>query len=93
MSAEYIQAAWGDSLDHPAYADILAFIEKIKKSDEEHGAFWVGMEDGTALEVHQDLTIIFSDLSNSNLRKKAENWPQVADCFKLFLAGSRDFLN
>ena len=93
MIATYLQALWGDSLDQPTYIDVLAFIEKLKQSDEEHGAFWVGMEDDFTLEVHQDLTVILVDSSDQETRSKASNWDEVSTYFSQFFAGDRDFIN
>lgn len=93
MIAEYLQAAWGDSLDHPTYSDVLTFIEKLKESDEEHGAFWVGMADDFTLEVHQDLTVILVDSSDQETRSKARNWDEVSTYFNQFFAGDRDFFS
>lgn len=93
MRAEYLQALWGESLDHPTYSDVLTFIEKLKESDEEHGAFWVGMEDEFTLEVHQDLTVILVDSSDLETRCEARNWDEVRSYFNLFFSGDRGFIN
>jgi hypothetical protein len=95
MIADYLEAAWGDSIDNPTYLDILNFIEKLKKSDKEHGAFWVRMEDEMVLEVHQDLTVILVDqtsLEDEETRTKAKDWEEVKSYYQLFLARSRDFI-
>lgn len=96
MIAEYLEAAWGESVDNPTYADVLDFIEKTKASDAEHGAFWVGMEDEMVLEVHQDLTVILvnsADTESEETRTQAKDWQAVKSYYQLFLAGNRDFIN
>ena len=92
VQMEYIQSLWGDSIDKPTYQDILDFIEKTKLSDEEHGAFWVALEDESNLEVHQDLEVILTDAEGEEKRKQAKSWEEVKEYFHLFSKGRVDFI-
>lgn len=89
---EYIQSLWGDSLNNPTYQDVLDFIEKIKLSDGEHGAFWVALEDESSLEVHQNLEVILTDAEGEEKRKQAPSWEAVTEYFRLFAEGQNDFI-
>ena len=89
----YIQSLWGDSLDNPTYQDVLEFIENIKRSDEEHGAFWVALEDESNLEVHQNLAVILTDAEGEEKRIQASNWEEVKQYFLFFSEGRSDFIN
>ncbi|NVO83512.1 hypothetical protein [Hymenobacter terrestris] len=89
---EYIQSLWGDSLDKPTYQDVLDFIEKTKLSDEEHGAFWVALEDESNLEVHQDLEVILTNAEGEEKRIQATSWDEVKEYFRLFSEGRSDFI-
>jgi hypothetical protein len=90
---EYIQSLWGDSLDNPTHQDVLDFIEKIKQSDGEHGAFWVALADESSLEVHQNLEVILTDAEGQEKRSRAKNWKEVQEYFRLFAEGRSDFID
>jgi hypothetical protein len=90
---EYIQSLWGDSLDNPTHQDVLDFIEKIKLSDEEHGAFWFALADESNLEVHQNLEVILTDAEGEEKRSQARNWEEVKEYFRLFAEGRSDFID
>ncbi|GAB4020041.1 hypothetical protein [Spirosoma koreense] len=53
----YLEKAWGDSIEDATIDDVRVAIDEIQQMDEEHGAFWIGSDDGeNTLEVNKDLS-------------------------------------
>jgi hypothetical protein len=87
----YLQTLWGDSTDNATLEDVQIAISKLKKMDDEHAAFWVGIENGgeSILEIHKDLTIIamFEDDPKKEITKQGIDWKEIENLYRLFLNG------
>jgi hypothetical protein len=54
----YFENPWGDSKENVSLQYVKFAIAGLKEMDEEHGAFWIGDEEGAAtLEIHKSLKI------------------------------------
>ena len=87
----YLQTLCGDSTDNATLEDVRIAISKLKKMDDEHAAFWVGIENSgeSILEIHKDLTIIalFEDDPKNEITKQGVDWKEVENLYRLFLNG------
>ena len=87
----YLQTLWGDSTDNATLEDVQIAMNKLKKMDDEHAAFWVGIENvgESILEIHKDLTIIavFEDDPKNEITKQGIDWKEIENLYRLFLNG------
>lgn len=86
----YLQTAWGDQWDNVTMDIVRTAIDGLKKMDEEHGAFWVGLikNDENVLEVHKDLGLfgVFEDEPGMQYRGQGKDWVEIEVLFQNFLA-------
>ena len=83
----WIEKGWGESVENATFDDIIIVIEETIRTDEEHGAFWVGhMENEFVLEVHKNLDLIFvyGENQDEQIQTKLDNWEDVKHFFKLY---------
>jgi len=87
----YLQTLWGDSIDNATLEDVRIAMSKLKKMDDEHAAFWVGIVNGgeSILEIHKDLTIIalFDEDPKNEITKQGIDWKEIENLYRLFLNG------
>jgi len=91
----YLATAWGDSEREVTMETIHDAIAKIRKMDDEHGAFWVSIVESeeTMLETHKDLTVIgiFANGAQQQVRARLNDWEEIEELYKIFL--TKDFEN
>jgi hypothetical protein len=88
----YLQRAWSDHITDITIADIDTVIIETQEMDDEHGAFWVGVNDEEyILETDKflDMVLIVDD---EETRFKAKNWEEVRYFYELLLAGRYEIL-
>lgn len=92
----YLQTLWGDQWENVTTDIVRLAIAKIKKMDDEHGSFWVGLvkEDENVLEVHKDLRLIgvFEDEPGIQYNGQGESWDEVESIFAAFLSDNMDIV-
>ncbi|MFD1145419.1 hypothetical protein ACFQ4C_30110 [Larkinella insperata] len=91
----YLGKGWGDSVDDASIDDVRVAIEETQAMDEEHGAFWVGSDDGeNVLEVSKDLNLIavFDGNEEKEYRLKGKDWEEVKTLYELFLKERYDLV-
>ena len=90
----YLQTLWGDSTDNATLEDVQKAILKLQKMDDEHAAFWVGIENEgeSILEIHKDLTIIavFENDPKNEITKQGSDWKEIENLYRLFLNDELD---
>jgi hypothetical protein len=95
MSENYLQKAWGDSIDNVNIDDIKTAIHETLKMDDEHGAFWISISinDENVLEMNKNLEIIgiFEDESELHYKRKFKNIEEIISLYDAFLA--EDFVS
>ncbi|KPH11889.1 hypothetical protein [Chryseobacterium sp. ERMR1:04] len=89
MSENYLQKAWGDSIDNVNINDIKEAINEALKMDDEHGVFWVSIiiHDENVLEMSKnlDVTGIFEDNNGLNYKRKFKNIKEIISLYEVFL--------
>lgn len=51
----------GDAIDEPSRDEMRAFLDALDPTDEEHGAAWLYLDDGTSLEWSVDGRLVLSE--------------------------------
>ncbi|KIC61871.1 hypothetical protein [Chryseobacterium taiwanense] len=94
MSENYLQKAWGDSIDNITINDIKDAINETLAMDDEHGAFWVSIiiNDENVLEMNKNLEIvgIFEDNNDIHYKRKFKNIDEIISIYESFLAEDFD---
>lgn len=94
MSENYLQKAWGDSIDNITINDIKDAIKETLAMDDEHGAFWVSIiiNEENVLEMNKNLEVvgIFEDNNDSHYKRKFKNIDEIISIYELFLAEDFD---
>lgn len=90
----YLQTSWDDAIDDVVLEDVEEIIEEITELDDESATFWVGIFEGNSeitLETNKQRTVIgtFEDGEEDEIEGQFDNWTEVLDLYKLFLA--KDF--
>lgn len=89
VKGAYIQYAAAGDKDDISRAEILRGFKYLEESDEEHGAFWVGVLNTgeNVLEVDHSLLVTgaFEDDPEKDIRYRAKGKKEVYELFDLLL--------
>ena len=89
MSENYLQKAWGDSIENVSINDIKEAINETLKMDDEHGAFWVSIikQNENVLEMSKNLMIIgvFEDEEATQYKGVFKNIDEIIMIYEVFL--------
>jgi hypothetical protein len=83
----YLQRAWSDYINDITMADIDVVMIETREMDDEHGAFWVGVNDEEYVlqaDKFLNMTLMFDD---KETHIKAKDWREVRYLYELLLAG------
>jgi len=90
----YLQTAWGDQWNDVTMDIVRIAIEGIKKMDDEHGVFWVGLmkEEENVLEVHKDLELfgVFEEEPGIQYKGQGKDWNEIEILFQTFLSNKME---
>ena len=88
----YLQRAWSDYISDITIADIDTVIIETQEMDDEHGAFWVGVNDEEyILEVDKFLDMVLT-VDDDETHFKAKNWEEVRYLYEVLLASDFEIL-
>ncbi|HEU5290903.1 MAG TPA: hypothetical protein VFU05_09695 [Cyclobacteriaceae bacterium] len=91
----YLQTAWGDQWDNVSTDTVKMAIEGLKKMDDEHGVFWVGLikkGEENIFQVNKKLGLIavFEDNPEIEYKGQGKDWNEIESLFEIFLADKMD---
>jgi len=87
----WIEKAWGESVDNANLDDVKVAIKETRDMDDEHGAFWIQVDDSDhVLEVHKDLKVFFmlNDNPDEQITRKVNSWAEIERLYDLFFKGN-----
>jgi hypothetical protein len=88
----YLEKAWGDSIENVVMKDVRTAINETQLMDDEHGAFWVVLENEgpNVLEVSKDLGVIgvFEDDPDIQIKIQAKSWDEIEIFYQILLEGN-----
>lgn len=84
----FLETAWGDQWENISMITVKHAVELIKEMDEEHGAFWVIIDDNV-LEAHKDMQLvgIFENEPDKEYKIQETSWNYIELIFEMFLNG------